>query len=398
MKKSQWLLVAGCIVLFVLGYQFGHVTSKSAVPEGEGNVLNLGTVRTDDVDFREFWNAWALIKDEYVHQPVSERDLFYGAMHGLVSGLEDPYSVFFTPEEAEAFDQEVAGTFSGIGAEIDAKDDSIVVVAPIKNSPASKAGIRANDMILAIDGTETYGMTVNEAVSLIRGEKGSTVTLTIFRDGVAKPFEVKIVRDEITIESVEYEMRDDGIMVISIHMFNEDTTRLFAKAVQEVKNEGAKGIVLDLRDNPGGLLDQVINVTGYWTGNQTVVIERMQEREEPYTSGGVATLAGIPTAVLVNGGSASASEILAGALQDYGLGYLIGEQTFGKGTVQQLLDLKDGSAIKLTIAEWLTPTGRSIHKVGIEPNELVPFTEEHAKQNATPQLDAAIVYLKGQIK
>ncbi len=397
MKKSQWFLLAGCAILFVLGYQFGHVTSKNPVPEGEGNVLNLGTVRSEDVDFREFWNAWALIKDEYVHQPVSERDLFYGAMHGLIEGLDDPYSVFFTPTEAEEFNQEVAGTFSGIGAEIDTKEDNIVIVAPIKNSPASNAGLRANDLILAIDETDTYGMSVNEAVSLIRGEKGSTVTLTIFREGTAKPFDVKIVRDEITIESVEYEMRADGIMVISIHMFNEDTTRLFTKAVQAVKSEGAKGIVLDLRDNPGGLLDQAINVTGFWTGNQTVVIERMQEKQEAYSAGSVATLAGIPTAVLVNGGSASGSEILAGALQDYGLGYLIGEQTYGKGTVQQLHDLKDGSAIKLTIAEWLTPTGRSIHEVGIEPNEKIEYTEEHAKQNATPQLDAAIVYLKGQI-
>ncbi len=389
------LLVAVILLaVFATGYWAGTGANGGAtVPEGEGRVLNTGTDRADDIDFGLFWTVWDMVKEDHVKQPVSEQDLFYGALHGLVEGLGDDYSQFFTSEENEEFNATIDGTFSGIGAEIDSKDSYIVVVSPLKDSPAENAGLQAGDFILAVDGQTTFEMSVMEAVSIIRGDKGTSVTLTITR-GEGEARDITIVRDDITIDSVEWELRDDGIMVISMYMFNQDSTRLFTEAVQEALEADAKGLVLDLRNNPGGLLAQAINIAGFWVGNQTVVIESDRRGDTPLASNRQATLKDMPTVVLVNGGSASASEILAGALQDYGLAHVIGEQTFGKGTVQELRDLKGGSALKITVAEWLTPNRRSIQESGITPDEVVELTEEDINAEKTPQLDSAIRYLK----
>lgn len=408
LEKMSWLkihspayLLLGVtliVVIFYSGFAVGEVAgARSVVPAGEGQVV-VGdgqlTGLSDDVDFGTYWDVWNLVKDSYVHQPVSDQGLFYGSLEGLMESLDDPYSVFFDPATAEEFNQELSGKFFGIGAEIGQKDDVIVVIAPLSGEPAAKAGIMAGDQILAIDGQDTFGFSVNEAVLKIRGEEGTTVTLTVLHPGATETNEITITRAEITVDSVSWEIRDDGIAVIEVSMFNEDTTALFQQAVQEMLTANVKGVVIDLRNNPGGLLNEAISLASFWIDSQTVVIEKDLEGEHPFNATGTARLVGLPTVVLVNGGSASASEILAGALQDYKVATVIGEQTFGKGSVQQYYEYEDGSAVKITVAEWLTPLGRSINKVGITPDQIVEFTIEDYNAGKTPQLDAAIDYLQ----
>ncbi len=385
--------------LLFTGYAFGsHEFASVEALDAEERVLGQGSVATglsDDADFQTFWDVWRLVKSAYVDQPVSERDLYYGSIAGMVAGLGDPYSVYFTPEDARAFDEQLAGSFFGIGAQLDVKDEQIVVVAPLPGTPAERAGVLTGDIILAIDGVTTEGMSIDEAVSHIRGEKGTSVTLTLYRVGTDAPEDIPITRDEITIDSVAYTLRDDGIAVIEVSMFNDDTSTLFAAAAERVIDDGATGILLDLRNNPGGLLDSAIDLAGYWIpAGQTAVIESVGDAQTEYPTNGTAMLANIETVVLVNGGSASASEILAGALQDADEAVIVGQTTFGKGSVQEYHDLPDGGAVKITVAKWLTPLGRSIDNEGIAPDQDVPYTQEDIDAKRDPQLDAALHILQ----
>lgn len=387
------------VALFYVGFTAGELSGRrSVVPEGEARVeVTDGTqeVAPTNIEFDTYWDVWNRIRDSYVTQPVSEQDLFYGSLKGMVDSLGDPYTTYFDPKTAEEFNQELSGKFFGIGAEIGEKEGALVVVTPISGGPAERGGVRAGDFILFIDGESTDGMTVSDAVLKIRGEEGTQVTLTLLTEGDAATHDVTITREEITLDSVTWEIREDQIAVVEIRMFNDDTTTLFEEATQEMLEKDVKGIVLDLRNNPGGLLDQAINLAGFWIDGKTVVIERNQKGEQAFASGHGARLSGIPTAILVNGGSASAAEILAGALQDYKVATVIGEQTYGKGSVQAYYEYEDGSAVKITIAEWLTPLGRSINKTGITPDKIVPYTEEDFHAGKTPQLDAAIDELSG---
>ncbi len=393
----------GAIVMAVLcvslGYTLGERQSAQArVPEGEGHVISQGLVPedvSDDADFRTFWDVWKLVKSEYVDQPVSEKNLYYGSIAGMVASMNDPYSTYFTPEDAKSFNEQLSGSFFGIGAQLDIKDGEIVVVAALPGTPADHAGLRLNDAIVAIDGISTDGMSVDEAVTHIRGAKGTTVSLSILRDDAADAIIVPMVRDEITVDSVKYTMKDNHVANIEISMFNEDTSSLFAKAAENAIQDGATSIVLDLRNNPGGLLDSSIDLAGYWIPKGgTAVIEDVRGNKKPFLTSGSGSLKDIPTVVLVNGGSASASEILAGALQDAKEATVVGEQTFGKGSVQEYHSLPDGGAIKITVARWLTPLGRSIDKEGITPDEIVPFTLDDAHAKRDPQFDAAINILQ----
>ncbi|MBI2476722.1 S41 family peptidase [Candidatus Uhrbacteria bacterium] len=392
-KPRNWgvgILLA--VVFFAVGYIAGQ--SRGVVRLEDGSVIGIGEAaqRSADVEFDLFWDVWDLLQKEYLRGPVSEKDLFYGALSGLVDGLDDPYSDFFNPEEADEFEHDLEGTFEGIGAEIGIRDEQLVVVAPLKNSPASRAGVQAGDKIYLIDDEETIGMSVDEAVRRIRGPRGTTVTLTLSHDGIEAVEEVEIERDVIEISSVEWELRDDGIAVIRVFFFNEDTARHFNDAVVELLASGPDGIILDLRNNPGGFLDRAVSVAGEWIGNDVVVIERKDDGTMiPTRAQGVARLSSIPTVVLVNAGSASASEIVAGALQDYGYATILGTQTFGKGSVQEYRELPDGSALKLTVSEWLTPKERSIDKNGITPDTIVEFdVERYTKEEVDSQLDAAV--------
>ncbi len=377
----------------VLGRQQG---ARASVPEGEGRVLNQGDVPaflSEDIDFREFWVVWNLVKETYFRQPVSDKALYYGALKGMVSSAGDPYTVYFDPSEAQAFTESLEGTFDGIGAEIGIKDGQLQIVAPLPDSPAERAGLKPGDALYLIDGVDTAGMAVEEAVLRIRGERGTSVTLTIGRDGLADLMEVSIVREKIVVDPVKWEMDAQGVMTIAVRTFNDDTNRLFNAAVNEALTGGAKGIILDLRSNPGGLLNSAVEVASAWVGYQTVVIEKTRDESRPFAGILAPRLSGIPTVVLVNGGSASASEIVAGALQDYGLAQVVGEQTFGKGSVQDYRDLPDGSAVKITIAEWLTPDGRSINETGITPDTAVELTLEDFNAQRDPQKEKAVEIL-----
>ena len=361
----------------------GAVLDKEKLPE----------YLSRDVDFNLFWEVWSLVQKNYVHQPVVDTNLFYGALAGLVSALDDPYSVFFDPEMAEKFQQELEGTFSGIGAELGIKERQLTIIAPLPDTPAARAGLKAGDKILLIDGKETTEMALDYAVSLIRGQEGTEVTLTIWREGWEKPQDFKITRGKIEIASVKWEMKGD-IAYIEINHFNEDTSGRFNQAVNELITKNPKGLVLDLRNNPGGFLSTAVEVAGEWIEKNVVVIEQRDDGEKnEEKSDGLARLQGLKTVVLINEGSASASEIVAGALQDYEKATLVGKKTFGKGSVQNLEPLSDGSAVKITVAEWLTPKGRHIDKEGITPDVEVDLTEDDYNANRDPQLDKAIEIL-----
>ena len=386
---SKALVVLFCFLFLILSFSGGYFIGEShaartIVPAGEVRVTGQGSVSSSlekDIDFKNFRDIWNLTKEKFYKQPVSDKDLYYGALKGLVSGLQDPYSVYFDPKEAKTFMEDLNASFVGIGAHIGIKEEKLTIVAPLEDSPAEKAGLQSGDWIVTIDKVETSGMSVEEAVSKIRGEDGTQVVLQISRKGLDALKEVKIIRQKITVDSVKTKIEEGNIMTISISTFNGDTTPLFYRAVQDALSKNVKGIIVDLRSNPGGLLTAAVNVSSAWVGYDPIVSEKGKITNNTFNGVTAPRLNGIPTVVLVDGGSASASEIVAGALQDYAYAKLIGTKTFGKGSVQDYQELPDGSAIKITTAEWFTPKGRNINKTGIEPDILVEFDVEAFKKN-----------------
>jgi carboxyl-terminal processing protease len=320
-----------------------------------------------------FWEAWQTVANTYVDKDkLDGQALFYGSLRGLVEATGDPYSVYMTPEENKEFTTDMSGKFEGIGAEIGLKNEMVTIISPLEGMPAAKAGLKAGDQIAKIDGEITAGFSVMQAVNKIRGPKGTAVKLTVFRQDSDKPLEFTITRSLIVIKSVRTEMTKDNIFVIRVSSFNDDTENLFYQAVGEAQVLKPRGIILDLRNNPGGYLNTAISMASYWVKDNTVVMERFGDGQTiNHSAVGEAGLAGIKTVVLVNEGSASASEIVAGALQDYNLATVVGAKTFGKGSVQTLKELSDGSAIKITAAKWLTPNGKSIDGAGITPDMAV---------------------------
>ncbi|MBI4262258.1 S41 family peptidase [Candidatus Uhrbacteria bacterium] len=337
------------------------------------------------LDFNLFCEVWERIQRRFVNQPVSDEALFYGALKGLAGSVEDPYTDFLIPKVYQQFNQDLAGSFGGIGIEIGMRKGQLVVIAPLNGTPADRIGLKAGDFIVEIDGKDTIGMTLNDAVSMIRGPKGKTVKLKIMREGLRKPKEFPIVRDTIDIKSVEWFMarltnggivkKNEGtIAYLKLSHFNEDTTSRFNSAVLELLQKSPRGLILDLRNDPGGILDVAIEVTSAWVPEDVVVVKQKQFNglSIEHRAVGSAPIRGalknIKTIVLVNEGSASASEILAGALQDLKRATIVGRKTFGKGSVQDVAEYRDGSALKVTIAKWLTPNGRSINEEGIKPD------------------------------
>lgn len=343
-----------------------------------------------------FWKVWGYIQDDYIGQPVADQTLFYGAISGLADSVNDPYTMFFNPEEAKSFMESINGTFEGIGAEIGEKDGQIVVIAPLPNTPAAQAGLQTNDVIVAIDDVETTGMSVDEAIQHIRGPKGTSVTLTIYREGATEFSDYTILRDTIDFPSVEYTTETRGDVTIGIiHLYHVDETS--AEDTQAIINQvlldQPTGLILDLRNNPGGVLDDAIDIASLFIDDGVIVSEQYSNQSiRSYQSSLNAMLADTPpVVVLVNGGSASAAEIIAGALQDYRRAYVIGETTFGKGSVQDYREFPDGSSLKVTSAHWLTPNGRTIEAIGIAPDLEIMSVDDEAKVDE--QLEAAIEYL-----
>lgn len=407
-KKSLSIFLA--LILFILGFWGGWIFSHTKQnvldlvswrenTQKDGQVLDtrlpLPAYLSRDVKFNLFWEVWDLVQKKYLRKPVSETKMFYGALEGLIASLEDPYSVFLNPEMTRKFTQELSGSFEGIGAEIGIKDNQVTIIAPLIGTPAEKAGLKAGDKIYAINETDTAGIALDYAVSLIRGPKGTKVILKIGREEEPQPLEIAITRATIKIESVEWEMKAPEIAYLKISHFNEKTREDFDRAVGEILTFKPKGLILDLRNNPGGFLDTAVYVVSDWIKEGVVVKERFsQDKSRDHYSLGQARFKDLKTVVLINQGSASGSEIVAGALQDYRLVTLVGEKSFGKGSVQDLEELKDGSALKLTVAEWLTPQGRLIEKEGIEPDIVVEMKKEDWEADRDPQMERAMELLR----
>ncbi|MCX6785525.1 MAG: S41 family peptidase [Candidatus Komeilibacteria bacterium] len=407
--KNKYLIGVLVLVLMIISFGIGtivginkHLASSSSGPDATkvGKVLNTDSLPdylAKDVNFKNFWQVWDIIKGKFIDRDkITDAQLFYGALKGSVAALKDPYSVFFNPEGSKEFNDELAGKFEGIGAEIGIRNEHLTIIAPLPDSPAAKAGLLPLDQILTINGADTANIALDEAVKQIRGPKGTTVTLTIGREGVKEPKTFTITRDTIKIESVVYENKN-GIAVIKLTNFNADTDGAFAATVNQIVKTSPNGIILDLRNDPGGFLDTAVVIGGYWINKgQTVVKEEFNDPalNQEYRSAGSAQLKNYKTVVLVNGGSASASEIVAGALQDYKLAQLVGSKTFGKGSVQELEKLSDGSSVKITVARWLTPLGRTIEKNGITPDVLVDLKEEDINNKKDPQMAKALELLQ----
>jgi len=388
-NKKLLSIFALVVVSLCAGIFIGRAwTVKTVLSNGSGEVeisrlVNLySKSRSSVADFNQFWDIWDLIKNKYVSQPVNEVNLFYGAMQGLVSGLNDPYSVYFPPQKAQEFARDLSGELEGIGAEVGTKDNYIIVIAPLPQSPAEKAGLKPGDKILAVDGKETLGMSVDDAIKLIRGPKGTQVKLTITHSDLAAAKEVTITRAKINVPTVAWEKKDNGIIYLRVSYFNQNTGSEFDKTVNEIVKQAPRGIILDLRSNPGGYLDTSVMVASEWVEKGDIVSERASDgKENKYPTTGAHRLAGIKTVVLVDEGTASGSEIVAGALQDYGVAKLVGTKTFGKGSVQDFQVLSDGSAIKLTVAKWFTPKGCGIDHDGITPDIVLDKMAEETKNS-----------------
>lgn len=383
---STFVLIMGLV--FIVGYTGG--TRNDQVVGLVAPVFGL-KVETGTLDLASVQATYRALKANFDGE-IDTAELISGASKGLTAAAGDPYTVYMDRKEAEDFNKDLTGNIGGgIGAEIGNRNSRPTVTRTLADSPAQKSGLLAGDVIIGVNDESTQGWSVSDTVSKIRGEIGTTVKIAVLRDGTAKEF--TITRAEITSPSVDTEIKD-GIGIIAMRRFDDTTADLARKAAREFKDNGVKGVVLDLRGNGGGLLTAAQSVAGIWLDNKVVVTEKSGGVvKDELKSGGSPILNGVPTVVLVNSGSASASEIVAGALKDHKAATLIGEKTFGKGSVQKLMNLQDGSVLKVTVAKWYTPNGKNINKEGIEPNEKVDLTADDANNNRDPQLDAAKAYL-----
>ncbi len=359
MKRIRWILV------FVLVFSLFTVASFSK----------------EEYNFDLMKEAIKIIKNKYIEKNVKEQNLLKGALEGLVNSLDDPYSYYEDPESLKREEEDLLkGEFGGLGIWITIKDGVLTIISPIEDTPAYKAGVKAGDQIVEIDGESTSGITLREAVNKLRGKKGTKVTLTIRRKGLSKNIKITIVRDIIKVESVKSKIFYGDIGYLRLTSFNGKTYKDMKKALRKFKNKGIKGIILDLRNNPGGLLAVAVDVAGEFLPDKKIVyiVDRNGKKRALWSGDG--DFPDIPLVVLVNKGSASASEIVSGAIKDYKRGLLIGQKTFGKGLVQNVFMLSNGGALHLTIARYLTPSGAYIHKKGIEPDIVVK--EEEGEREA----------------
>jgi len=381
------------LVCFLAVFGIGYFTGKNAV------VCNF--CAPENVNFSLFWEAWDTVSKDFVDpSKLDSKKMTYGAISGMIKALGDPYTSFFSPDDTKSFLEEVSGSFEGIGMEISVKKNQLQIVSPIENTPAQKAGLRAGDKILKINDKYTTDMTAEEAVSLIRGPQGTEVALNILREEWSSPKEFKIKRAVIEVPSLTWKILNNGkedVAYIKLYHFNEKADSDFPKIAFEIEKSSAKKIIIDLRNNPGGYLEVSQRIASWFLERgQTVVIEDFGGKKEDdiFKATGNPRLLGYPIVVLINEGSASASEILAAALRDNISAKLVGKTSFGKGSVQQLMDLSDNSSIKITIAKWLTPKRVQINEKGLTPDIEIDITEEDINSGKDPQLDKALEIIK----
>jgi len=390
----------GCIILIGLAFFAGFYL--------QGKLLDSyykAAYSIDHIDFSMLKKAWDLLSENYVDQSkIDKEKLTYGAVDGMVKAIGDPYTEFFNPEEARKLEEDLNGTFEGVGIQIGVKDDLIKIISPIKGTPGEKAGLRPGDTVLAVDKKPTSDLSVDQVVSMIRGPKGSKVILTISREGDKGTKDIEITRAVIKVPTIELKTieTENGKKVahLSIFQFSDTVYQDFAKTAFEIADSNFNGIILDLRSNPGGLVNHANSILGWFIKKGSVILIEQEKdgNKIEFKSNGPSTFASTPLVVLINEGSASASEIVAGALKDNRNSILIGEKSFGKGTVQKIVDMDDGSAIKITVAKWFTPNGTAIHEKGIDPNIEVKMTSDDYINNNDPQLDKAIEEIEKIIK
>ena len=406
-KKYKVVILSTVITLIIFG--LGVFVGRTGNHNTSGETLNIvndgsGTVSSTTIDMTPFWTVWNLLSQKFVqtHKNVktpTNADKIYAAIQGMTSAYGDPYTIFMPPVENTNFNTNISGDFEGVGMEL-ALDDSgnIVVVAPLKGTPAYDAGIKTGDILLSIDGTSTASIDVDSAVNMIRGKAGTVVDLTFSRTGQTKPLDFKVTRAVINVPTINTEMKGD-VFVIQLYNFYEPSANEFRGALREFAQSGKSKLILDLRGNPGGYLDAAVDMASWFLPLGDVVVREnfgSSTPEQIYRSKGYdAFNSNLKMMILVNGGSASAAEILSGALQEHGIAKLVGTQTFGKGSVQQLMQITPDTSLKITIAKWLTPNGISISQSGLTPDYVVPMTDTDIEAGKDPQMAKAISLLDG---
>ena len=395
-KGGLFLAAAATVGFF--SYQIGIQAGKEEVMTLQpAYIMDTSLDKPEKVDIAVFWEAWNKVSQNFLDKnEIDAQKMIYGATAGMIQSLGDPYTTFFTPSQTESFNEELSGEYQGVGMVVGNREGQLTVVSPFKSSPADSAGLKPKDNILKIDDTFTKDLSIEEAVKIIKGPAGTSVRLLILRGDWNEPKEFVVKRDNIKIPTLEKEITADNIAVIKIYQFNRILPAEFGQAADEILNTPeVKKIVIDLRNNPGGFLEVAQEVTGWFLPKGQVVVwqDMGQDKEKKaYKSAGPYAFADYQIAVLINNGSASASEIMAGALRDQLGVKLIGEKSFGKGSVQEQINLSDRSSLKVTIAKWLTPNGTSIDKDGLEPD--IEAKEEQGSNGEDVQLEKAIEFLK----
>lgn len=397
--------IAWGVVLLALGFLIGSALSARANGNGIAGV-------PEGVDLSPVWKAWRIIDEKFVPAAVAtstdtatstgdpNQERVWGMIAGLADSLDDPYTFFLPPKENEQFEQDIKGEFEGVGMEIAVRDQVLTVVSPLKGTPAERAGIKSGDKILEIDGSKTAGLDVSTAVSRIRGPKGTVVVLLIMREGFSEPREFTVIREVINFPAIETEVRPDGIFVIELKSFTANSPGLFRQALREFAESKYKRLILDMRGNPGGYLDAAVDMASWFLPSGRVVVSEEYgggAEDSVHRSRGYNVFnENLQMVILVDRGSASASEILAGALRHYGVGVMVGERTFGKGSVQEVIDITSDTALKLTIARWVGPDGNAIPHEGLAPDVEVENTEADIEAGKDPQLEKAVEILLSQ--
>jgi carboxyl-terminal processing protease len=401
-------IIAGilCVIALVAVFYAGRRTAESGPYAAQPAFIapNTDTSLITNAQFAPFWKEWQILQQKYVTSAsTTPQDMVYGAMEGLAQSEGDPYTVFFPPQENNLFQSDIAGNFEGVGMEIDIKNSALTVISPLKGTPAAQAGILAGDIISQIDDKDTSNMTVDQAVDLIRGPAGSTVKLTIIRTGVPEPIVKTVTRQVINIPTIATSTigtSSSEIFDIQLDSFTADSPALFQTALRSFVTSGSHKLILDLRGNPGGYLDAAWDMASWFLpAGETVVTEDFggKEPNQVYQSKGDNIFnSNLQMVILVDGGSASAAEILSAALHDHGIATLVGEKTFGKGSVQELIPITDDTSLKVTVARWLTPDGHNLSHDGIDPDYVVPITAAQVTAGTDPQMAKAVSLLQAK--